>query len=72
MLTCWFLLSKDVKGVFKPHLGKINFNSNKRLTTAQQQSAVTLNTEEELMSLNTSRSFPELSVQLGFFVSSAA
>lgn len=71
MLTCCFFLSKDFKGVFRPHLGKINFSSNKRLIIAQQQSAVKLNIEEELRSRNTSRSFPEVSVQLGFFVSSA-
>lgn len=67
MLTCCFFLSKDFKGVFKPHIRKIHFTTHKRLVIAQQQSAVKLNTEEELMSRNTSGSFPEIYVQLGYF-----
>lgn len=57
-------VSKDFKGVFKPHIQKSRFTSHKRLIAAQQQNAVKLNTAEQFMSRNTSRGFPDSHVQL--------
>jgi len=42
-------VSKDFKGVFKPHLRKTHFISCKRVIITQQQNAVKLNTVEQFI-----------------------